>query len=286
MFFIVADDLDKHWRPDSEQSIELLLGLMSESYKLQMFFEGRLKVVLFLREDIFEVLSQYDEDLPKRDYLRMDWTTRNLKHLVAERLSVGIDLENDDDDLIWSMIFPSNVNGMMSSDYILTHALPRPRDVLGLCQAAIDQAQRNGHSEVLEQDILDGENSFSDNFVRSIAAEFKGVYPGLEEVLLEFAGIPSVVDWEKFCYFANMAIERNSVHVNDWIGHSQIDELAVADVLFRIGAIGMASEHRPEPYYRNGRSFSETWRLVSSSPIIYIHPAFHKVLDVTYSSAV
>ena len=75
-FFVVADDLDKHWRPDSQQSIELLLGLIEEAYKLQIFFEGHLQVALFLREDIFDVLSQCDEDLPKRDYLRMDWTCR------------------------------------------------------------------------------------------------------------------------------------------------------------------------------------------------------------------
>ena len=30
-FFVVADDLDKHWRPDTQQSIDLLIGLIAES---------------------------------------------------------------------------------------------------------------------------------------------------------------------------------------------------------------------------------------------------------------
>ncbi len=282
-FFIVVDDLDKHWRSDSRPSIDLLLGLIAEAYKLQLFFEGNLQVALFLREDIFDVLSLYDEDLPKRDYLRMDWTTQNLKHLVAERLSVGIDLENDDDDLIWSMIFPYQVNESSSANYILSHCLPRPMDVLGLCQAAIDQAQRNGHSEVHEQDILDGEALFADNFIRSIAAEFKGLYPALEEVLLEFAGVPSVMQWEQFRRYATVAIAKNQPDFLGWAEGSQTDELSMADVLFQIGVIGLAAEHRHRPHYRNGRTFRETWRLVSPSPLVHIHPAFHRVLDVTHA---
>ena len=176
------------------------------------------------------------------------------------------------------MIFPYQVNGIGSADYILSHSLPRPRDVLGFCQAAIDQAQRNGHSEVLEQDILDGEISFADNFIRSIAAEFRGLYPALEEVLLEFAGVSSVIQWEEFRRYATVAIARNQRNLVGWTIEAQVDEMLMADVLFRIGAIGLAAEPQREPHYRNGRSFRETWRLVSPLPIVHIHPAFHKVL--------
>ena len=39
-YFVIADDLDKHWRPDSRQSIDLLIGLITEVDRLQRFFEG------------------------------------------------------------------------------------------------------------------------------------------------------------------------------------------------------------------------------------------------------
>ncbi len=283
--FVVIDDLDKNWRPDTQQSIDLLLGLVSESYRLQGFFEGMLKIVMFLREDIFDLLAQHDEDLPKRNYLRLEWTDANLKHLVAERLSMGTDHENDDDDATWGIIFPSLVNGVPTADYILGHVLPRPRDVLGFCQASIDQAQRNGHSEVTTQDILDGEGAFADIFIRSIAAEFRDLYPNLHEVLIEFAGVPVQMSWEDFRWYANGAIEKNK-HITDrWVGATEWDAHKMAGVLFRVGVIGLAMSATDKPHYRNGRSFAETWSLVSPRPVVHIHPAFEKVLDVSRGGA-
>ena len=88
-FFVIADDLDKHWRPDSRQSIDLLIGLIAEADRLKRFFQNRLTIVLFLREDIYDILTQFDDDLPKRDLLRLEWTQSNLRHLVAERLAIA-----------------------------------------------------------------------------------------------------------------------------------------------------------------------------------------------------
>ena len=50
----------------------MLIGLIDEADRLQRYFGDQLKVVMFLREDIFDVLAQADEDLPKRNYLRME----------------------------------------------------------------------------------------------------------------------------------------------------------------------------------------------------------------------
>ncbi len=284
-YFVVIDDLDKNWRPDTEQSINLLLGLVSESYRLQRIFDGQLKVVMFLREDIFDLLSQHDDDLPKRNYLRLEWTDANLKHLVAERLSMGTDHENADDDDTWRIIFPNSVNGMPAADYILGHVLPRPRDVLAFCQASIDQAQRNGHIEVMAQDVLDGEGAFADIFIRSIAAEFRDLYPNLQEVLIEFAGVPVQMPWEEFRWYANGAIEKNKRIVDRWVGTAEWNAHNMAGVLFRVGVMGLSASATAKPHFRNGRSFAETWSLVSPRPTVHIHPAFEKVLDVTRGGA-
>ena len=188
-FFMVADDLDKHWKSDTEQSIELLLGLIAESDRLRRFFGGRLKVAMFLREDIFDTLARRDEDLTKRDYVRMTWTQANLMHLVSTRLAVAIGEPNHDDAETWSAMFPNSVDGQPSDTYILSRTLPRPRDVLGFCQSAIEQARANGHAEVSEQDVLDGETKFAREFPLAVASEFQGVYPNLADLLLEFASV-------------------------------------------------------------------------------------------------
>ena len=278
-FFIVADDLDKHWRANTRQSIDLLLGLIAEVARMQRFFGKYLKIVLFLREDIYDVLIRYDDDMPKRDILRMEWTSANLHHLVAARLATRLDAHDDGD--IWSAIFPEPVRDMAAVDYILSRSLPRPRDVLNLCQRAIDQAQRNGHEYVTAEDILDGEKSFSEALFYAVCSEFKGLYPDLEEVLIEFAGVAEKIPWDEFEEIATRAVERNEGIVVRWVDGRDATPYYLAEVLFRIGLIGLSREWTSPVHFSNGRSFSETWGVVASNPTVNIHPAFVQFLEIS-----
>lgn len=278
-FFVVADDLDKHWHAKTAQSIDLLLGLVAEISRMQRYFGPNLKVVLFLREDIYDILTRYDDDLPKRDIVRMEWTPANLHHLVATRLALTVSGENDED--AWAAIFPEPVKNVAASKYILTRSLPRPRDVLNLCQKAIDHAQRNGHTYVTAEDILDGEKSFSETLFYSVASEFKGIYPDLEEVLIEFAGVPQRTSWSEFEDVALKAIGNNNVIVTKWVDGSGMTSHHLTEVLFRIGLIGLSREWTSSVHFCNGRSFSETWGLVAPAPVVHIHPAFAQFLEIS-----
>ncbi len=280
-FFIVADDLDKHWRPGSIQSIELLIGLVAEVDKLQRFFKQRLKVVLFLREDIYRVLVRFDDDLPKRNLIRIEWTQANLRHLVAKRLAVEFHENSEDDEGTWSSIFPEAVGGMEASTYILSRSLPRPRDVLDLCQKAIDQAQRNEHRYVTAQDILDGEKEFSDGLLWSLSSEFRGLYSNLDDILIEFAGVDEKLRWASFDKRATGAIERNQAVLDKWVEDGIVSSQFLAGVLFNTGLLGLSKSWTSEPYFYDGRSFSETWKLVGPKPIVHVHPAFRQSLDVS-----
>ena len=280
-FFIVADDLDKHWRPNTRESIDLLIGLIAEVSKMQRFFGRHLKVVLFLREDIYDVLAQYDEDLPKRDILRMEWTTANLKHLVAERIAIQADQPNDNDEETWQAIFPEPVKNMPAVDYILSRSLPRPRDVINLCQKAIDQAQRNGHSYVTAEDVLDGEVQFSASLFDAVSSEFKGLYPHLEDVLIEYGSIADKIPWSEFEYITDNAIQSKREILASWVGMEGATPITLAEVLFRIGLIGLSREWASTVHFSNGHSFSETWGLVSPTPTVHIHPAFIQFLDIS-----
>ena len=280
-FFIVADDLDKHWRPDTKQSIDLLLGLVSEVDRIQRLFQQRVKTVLFLREDIYDVLAQYDDDLPKRNMLRIEWTHAHLKHLVAQRLAFAAGEHNDFDDDTWAGIFPEMVGGQKSSDYILSRSLPRPRDVLDLCQKAIDEAQRNGHNYVTADDILAGEMEFSEGIFWAISSEFRGLYPDIEAILIGFEGVPEAMVWSEFQTIANEIIASNKGVVAKWVNSENIDSRLLADILFTLGLLGLSKTGSTSTYFSNGRSFPETWRLVAPNPVVHIHPAFRKILRVS-----
>ena len=280
-FFLVADDLDKNWSPSNQQSVSLLMGLINEAAQLQIFFEGRLNVVAFLRQDIFEAMAQIDEDLPKRSYARMEWTNANLKHLVAARLARGTGEQDGSDDEIWSGVFPEDVDGVKASEYILSRALPRPRDVLSICQAAIDQAQKNGHAAVSARDIADAEAANAVNFIRSLESEFRGLYPNLAAILNVFARIERTVEWEEFSTLAELVIQEHEEVLSGWGATTQQTPRWFADVLFRIGLIGLSDSGNSRLLFRNGRSFEETWIACAPNPLVHIHPAFFAYLGTS-----
>ena len=284
-YYIAVDDLDKHWRPESKESIGLLLGLLAEVDKLQRYFQGSLKIVLFLREDIYEVLLHHDAELPKRNLLRMQWTVSNLKHVVAERIAAGASAKNEDDDATWSSVFCPHVRNQITNDYIVSRTLPRPRDILDFCQKAIDQAQRNGHDIVTAEDVLDAEAEFSESLFRSICLEYRTVYPKLEDVLLEFVEARYIMGWKEFEELGHTILARHRKIIDTWYGVDNPDIHYLSSVLFRIGFIGFAQSGRQFRLFADGRSFRETWSLVRPAPQVEIHSAFHRVLEIKVEGA-
>ena len=114
-----------------------------------------------------------------------------------------------------------------------------------------------------------------------LAAEFRGLYPSLEEVLFEFAGVPAAMQWAEFEEHANEAIDRQKSVLTEWVGGYGLSPISVADTLFQIGVIGLASPTSDTAHFRNGRSFGETWRSTGPAPSVQIHPAFFTYLDVS-----
>ena len=276
--WVIADDLDKYWHPSSQQSIVMLTSLAAEADRLQKMFDGRLHITMFLREDIFEVLAKNDVDFQKRNYMRLEWSKNNLKHIVAERLANGAGYGNEDDETTWRHIFPESVEGIPTHEYLLARALPTPREVLRLCQSTIDAAKRNGNQSVLPEDVLEGTRTFSYDLIVSLASEFRVLFPKLDEVMLEFASAPAHMRWTTFAEFADRAIQQHSTSIQQWIGIETPDPKDIARVLFQAGVVGIT---RPggETHYRNGQSFDTNWRMAGDYPEIAVHPAFIYALD-------
>ena len=57
---------------------------------MKKFFRSYLKIVLFLREDIYDLLARYDDDFAKRDILRMEWTSPNRPPCLSVDLLRGL----------------------------------------------------------------------------------------------------------------------------------------------------------------------------------------------------
>ena len=163
------------------------------------------------------------------------------------------------DDTLWSSIFAEQIRGIETSEYILSRALPRPRDVLGLCQAAIDEAQKNGHDRVTAQDVLDGERANANDFMRSLETEFASSYPNLRTIVNVFSGMNSALGWEEFINFADGAIQEHADLLATWEGEAHGSPKWLAAALYEIGMVGLAEASQNDALYRDDQSFDESW---------------------------
>lgn len=194
--FIVVDNLDKAWDKgaDIPQLSRLILALLAcmDSFRHDLEREGAgipVSLSLFLRNDIFASVAALAREPDKLPVKRMTWEAElPLLEIVNRRYQASRESIAGPDEL-WEQYFCEQVGGLAPKDWMLQVCLPRPRDLLYLCRAAIDQALGNHHARVEVQDLGAAERQYSLFAFESAAVEAQQRIPNVEDVLLEFAGV-------------------------------------------------------------------------------------------------
>lgn len=149
-FFILFDDLDIKFTVENHHASEKLLNLLRAAKNLNtsLFRNSKVKVLIFLRDDIRKILETKDSDTSKlfSSYeINLNWYDHqnfrfnenqiNLKKFVNKRIEInfkanGIPYMKEDP---WSSLFREdyyNYNNKSSFKYILDQTFYRPRDMV------------------------------------------------------------------------------------------------------------------------------------------------------------
>ncbi len=198
--FIIIDNLDKAWDAGAEAThlARVILGLLScmDAFRHDLERAGAGKDVdvslsLFLRSDIFQAVAKQAREPDKLPVRPLLWEDKvQLLDIVEERYVVSRlgDVEQGE---LWSRFFCKSVNGKPVREWLLGICIPRPRDLLYLCRAAIDQAVTSRHAVVEEVDLVAAERQYSLFAFEAVAVECQQRFANSEIVLLEFAGAPT-----------------------------------------------------------------------------------------------
>ena len=201
---ILVDNLDGPWGIGSsiEHLSQLLWGLLQVADDIVTEFQKEdhwrrsvgVNLTIFLRSDIFAFIQPTAAEQDKLPIQRIIWEHPNvLKNLIDARLVYG-NSNPDSAATTWARLFPAEVVGLPTWDFVTSTILPRPRDIVYLIREAIDGAINKGHEEVTAQDMLDARERYSEYVFRSILAEDDPRKHKLEPILFEFAGSPKVLD--------------------------------------------------------------------------------------------
>lgn len=275
---VLVDNLDKSWEKGApfEELSRFLLALLSSAGQVRKGLsrgDGHLylTVGIFLRTDVYEVMTSYAREPDKIGPLTVQWhDSELLARVLEERYEANRVKKKAGDADMWAAIFPEEVHGLPTREYILWRILPRPRDMVYFGNAALTTAINRRHSVITRDDINMADDSYSHFAYRALVVE-SGAQPfDLEEVLFSFPGLGAVVEESDL-----LAASGN------------YDPDAVKTWLLRTSFLGIEVREGKFVHVEGDAEVEKKLRLAeriasrSGHPSRYrIHPAFRRYLDV------
>jgi len=194
ILWLLFDNIDKGWPTTGLEHEDLIIirALIESTRKIEREF-GKFSIdvnsIIFLRNDVYELLVRETSDRGKEANVILDWTDPDL---LRELVRLRIISNNIEEDIpfksAWLRIFTSHYNGEESSQYLIDRSLMRPRFLLDLINQCKSFAVNLNHSIIEEDDIKKGLEAYSSDLLADIHYEIDDISPGNGESLYAFIG--------------------------------------------------------------------------------------------------
>lgn len=195
--FICFDRVDEAWDEVSyEASRKVIAGLVAASDSINAQYKGKLRPIIFLREDIFDSLSLNDANKLREDCgALLHWTKDSIASLMLKR--VNYFAEKNGHPAITSLdgLFDKAEmrQGARPSRYILLRTMMRPRDLISLLNRIIEAMKDKANDpfadeaprfDKLECDyVYDAEPGYSEWLKLEVLEEWKVQRPSIVNLL-------------------------------------------------------------------------------------------------------
>ena len=267
---VLIDKVDEVW-DDTKESKFTVSGLLRATHILNESLP-MIKIMVFLRSDIFDALKFHDIDKLNSLAERLNWSEMDLKQLIENRVRVSANLgsyqQNED---VWVQVFEKSVKEEDSFKYIVSRTLKRPRETIQFCNRALRIAQDSYHEKISADDILSAEIQYSAEKLRDLASEFLVQYSYLDGLLGVFQGFkPS---------FTRSELEFRYKEAKDRLEKIYLDLQSLSiegiiQILYNIGFLGAEIDTAYVFFYNMPNlTLPQQERYI-------VHPAFHAALGV------
>ena len=269
--WILIDNLDKGWpvRGATSEDIMILRCLLEATRKIQRQCEKRnieFKIIIFVRNDIYEHLLSETPDRGKDTVISLDWNDPELfKEIIKLRLKASAEVVGSFED-VWRMFFDSHIGAEESFGYMLTRTLMRPREIIRFTRKALEVAINRNHDKVLEEDILYGELGYSEDSLQDLMFELKDINPKYQDILYNFFYCKPRLSYE----------EIKSLIEKDITDEDEIYKIVELLVWFGFLGVMVGSE---ETKYSHQVQYNIRKLNMDTKCIFEIHPAFRRGLE-------
>ncbi len=270
---VLFDNVDKGWPAAGVNRFDIrLVRLMLEALdKIRLDLGARerdFKSVVFLRNDIYELLVEETPDRGKAAEVRIDWTDRaKLRQVIFKRLQSSVGSQSLKFEEIWLRFFVPRVGKQESFEYFVDHCLMRPRFLINIIENAIANGINRGHDRVEQADCIDAVRQHSNYLVNDFGYEIRDVSGLSADILYSLIGVTKLLTQEEVLErFRNFGISEG--------------ELTTAfRLMLWYGVLGMGSEDGRERYiydYEYNMKRLEAEIRAQGNEVLYVaHPAIH-----------
>jgi hypothetical protein len=191
--FVIFDRVDENWLSGSLDSCKQMIGglIQASEYFTQKFI-GRLRPIVFLREDIFQSIDTIND----KNKLKMDcsrtlmWDEETLEKLVLERINHFAKVAGQTPIQRLDDLFDKSTVRSRStpSKYIFQRTFCRPRDIVAYLTKIIDVGKeyvRDGdsiedqHGKLSTRLIYDAEGAYSEYLHDEVLDEWRTQIPAI-----------------------------------------------------------------------------------------------------------
>lgn len=297
--FILIDKLDENWIEDQLRfrMIRALIEALRGFRKIR-----RLKIVVALRSDVLERVIQETERLgfqkeKYEDYIcDLRWTKAQLKQLIKERLEHLSSTKFQGKQIDLKTLFPKTVGPREPFDYMLDRTLNRPRDVLSFLNHCFRNAA--GKHEITASVIREAERDYSIGRYQALIDEWKGAFFFLPSVLNFLGHVKQTSTMEELK--ADEKLDELILHMTQdspnrkdrvyELAEAALEGdrtnsgcrllLAVTEVLYRIGAVGIKPSSSDRFLYSHIDMPLIPQSALTNAARVRIHPMLLRALNL------
>ena len=275
---VLLDNIDKGWGAHGVDSddvtivtalIDALRKLERQASRNQVEFDW----LLFLRNDVYELLIDQQSDRGKEDTIFVDWESPSaLRSVVDRRISVSTSDKSNNAGVQWESFAVNLVDGQRSMDWLIDRSLMKPRYLIQLVRECIGHAVTAGKSEIELEDLREGYRLYSLDVIGNTNFELRDVNPN------SFDSIYALIGSQRRTTIGEVHGKLRSE------GYEKEDIGEIVRLFFWYGILGASTANGEERYifdYRYDEKIFFRFRqtqLLQSEPV-YINLAFSRGLD-------
>jgi len=277
IIYFLFDNIDKGWPASGVDPFDArLVRLMTEALdkvRKDCHAQGREFIsIVFVRNDIYELLVDQTPDRGKAAEARIDWTDRaKLRQVIYKRLQASVRTQDQSFEFLWARFFTSKIDQRDSFEYFVDHCLMRPRFLINIIENAIANAINRGHHKVEQQDCMDAVRQHSNYLIADFGYEIRDVSGLSEDILYALIGITKHLTREELFE----RFEQFGVNTDDFP--------KILNLMIWYGVLGIASNDNQErfiyDYEYNMKRLDAEIRNLRDDVLYIVNPALHVALS-------